>query len=107
MGYYTSFGVSFEDVNGFGVEPNEIELIEKQLEEFGFEDNFLHSKWYDYTTDMCKLSAKFPTVLFTLCGEGEESLDTWKEYYLNGKYQSARAKITYPKMNLKGKWNAP
>lgn len=56
--------------------------------------------WHDHRKDMVRLSAVFPDVLFTLWGDGEETDDLWKEYYLNGKCQIARAVITYPDCGL-------
>jgi len=53
------------------------------------------TKWYDHQKDMKVLSEKFPTVLFTLNGEGEEGGDLWKEYWLGGKVQVAQARIVY------------
>jgi hypothetical protein len=51
------------------------------------------TKWYDREKDMRALSSQFPTVLFTLHGEGEDNDDIWTEYYLDGKIQLERAKI--------------
>lgn len=51
--------------------------------------------WYDHDVDMKWLSEKFPTVLFTLKGEGEESGDMWIKYYRNGKCQECRAEIVF------------
>ena len=52
--------------------------------------------WYDHQKDMISLSTAFPTVLFTLCGHGDEAEDRWKEYYLHGKCQVAKGEIVYP-----------
>lgn len=49
--------------------------------------------WDDYDTCMLSMSREFPTVLFTLCGKGEENSDIWNEYYLNGKRQVEIAQI--------------
>ena len=52
-------------------------------------------KWYDHRKDMIRVSKDYPDILFTLSGEGEEPEDLWKEYYLNGQYQEAKAVITF------------
>jgi hypothetical protein len=52
-------------------------------------------KWYEHDKEMLAASRKFPSVLFTLSGEGEESGDFWRRYYKNGKCQEARAQIVY------------
>jgi hypothetical protein len=50
-------------------------------------------KWYDHDDELKEFSKKFPTWLFTLCGEGEEPGDIWKEYFVNGKMQKEVAKF--------------
>ena len=44
-------------------------------------------KWYDGTADMKQVSQRFPGVVITLSGEGEDSDDRWVEYHHNGKVQ--------------------
>jgi len=42
---------------------------------------------------------KYPDILFTLEGKGEESDDLWISYYQNGKAQHCQAEIVYPEYN--------
>jgi hypothetical protein len=52
-------------------------------------------KWYEHDEDMKRLSNRFPTVLFTLEGKGEESGDIWIKYFKGGKSQRVNAKIVF------------
>lgn len=56
-------------------------------------------KWYDWKQDMKAISIKYPEVLFTLTGEGEEPGDMWIAYFKHGKMQVCPAQITYPEFN--------
>lgn len=58
-------------------------------------------KWYDSNEELAEFSKKYPEWLFILSGEGEESGDIWKNYYLNGKVQKAVAKITFDEFDEK------
>ena len=59
------------------------------------------TKWYEYDENMKTISKKYPETIFILEGEGEESGDIWKRYYLNGKVQVAEAKISYDEFDEK------
>lgn len=50
-------------------------------------------RWYEHEKDMREISSRYPHIFFTLTGEGEESGDLWKKYFLNGKCQVAKAAI--------------
>lgn len=52
-------------------------------------------KWYEHKDDMKRLSARFPTVLFTLEGKGEEPGDLWIMYFKGGKSQRVDARIVF------------
>jgi hypothetical protein len=54
------------------------------------------SRWYEHQEDMTEFSKKYPTFLFVLNGEGEESGDIWREYFLNGKSQHEKATLQIP-----------
>ena len=53
------------------------------------------TKWYNHENDMREISKQFPDIIFQLNGEGEESGDIWVKYFVNGKMQTASAKITF------------
>lgn len=52
-------------------------------------------KWYEHESDLRAFSKQYPRLLFILEGEGEENEDMWKEYYVNGKMQKAKAVISF------------
>lgn len=52
-------------------------------------------KWYNHEEDIRKVSLRFPDVLFTLHGVGEEYPDIWIKYFKNGKMQRRDAIITF------------
>lgn len=62
-------------------------------------------KWYEHEEQMAELSKKFPEVLFTLHGEGEDAMDLWIHYFKNGKIQRRKAKITFEPMTQTG-WHS-
>jgi len=54
------------------------------------------TKWYEHENDMKAVSKEYPDVIFKLEGEGGNSLyDIWVKYFVNGKMQTAEAKITF------------
>ena len=53
--------------------------------------------WYEHQEDMARVSRVWPGVTFTLNLNGEDSRDFLKEYYLNGKVQTAPGEIVYEK----------
>jgi len=55
--------------------------------------------WYQHEPDMKNFSLKYPSVLFTLCGQGDNNDDNWVKYFKNGKVQEEQARITYPEFD--------
>lgn len=64
-------------------------------EMYGAADGGNTCKWYECEEEMRIVSAQFPGVLFELTGNGEEPGDIWIAYFLDGKMQKERARITY------------
>lgn len=100
MGYYTDYRLDVCTATKFGdsfttancISP----LIETQLEdeiekldvfEGGDCDSgwYGNAKWYDWEEDMLLLSKRFPEIMFTLGGIGEEFGDIWEAYFYDGR----------------------
>lgn len=105
MGYYTRYTL---EVRGDG-------YFYKKFMDEGFDEPFgtyevspadlVHNncdsmKWYDYNKDMQELSESWPNVLFILSGEGEESGDIWRAYYMNGHEERVQAEIVFREPDL-------
>ena len=74
----------------------EIDPLEFFPEADSFEKEFEESrKWYNYKSDMKKLSLKFPDTYFLLYGVGEEQGDVWKAYFYNGEVQIIKTILTF------------
>jgi hypothetical protein len=108
MGYYTYFEITVP------AKVDRDDIIEKLevLSEYSFEKTGSNEKtktfatadsckWYSHESNMIELSEMFPKVLFQVDGDGEESDDIWRTYYLNGKTQSVEVKTVYGKPNMK------
>lgn len=96
MGYYTDFELSF-DTNT--VDEQEVYDYIREIADYDFEDGYLNGKWYSHVQDMVEVSKKWPDVLFTLEGNGEEHGDMWRKYFKNGKVQVCEAVITFPQFD--------
>lgn len=101
MGYYTKFDL---DVISGQSDPVELERFYQDQgndKTFGSYDLPLDlndsepMKWYDWKKDMEALSMDYPNVLLVLSGEGEESGDIWKSYFMNGQSQVVKAKVVF------------
>lgn len=88
MGYYTRYELSIDGA------ADSDRIHEEVIAESGYSNPFEDEcKWYDHEAHIKNVSARHPGVIFTLHGEGEESGDIWKKYFLNGKVQVAKAEI--------------
>lgn len=102
MGYYTDYEISIEKHNSAidVTDPTFVETVVGHLNEisdYEFDEDLEISgvKWYDWESDMRKLSAEFPAVLFIVDGNGEEDGDIWRAYITDGKVQCERARIQF------------
>jgi len=106
MGYYTAYNISYkvpegEDrdklsydlARGLHAINSDFYYTENSTIEDMIEEDVM--KWYDHTEDMIELSKLFPTIVFTVEGNGEDRDDIWREYYFNGKFQYAPATIIF------------
>ena len=115
MGYYTRFelditGTGDRWVTGVDAKGEKVKVnigidhgeVQQEICDLsGYTDPFdtdTH-KWYDHDEHMRSVSKKYPDLLFTLSGEGEESGDLWVKYYKGGKCQVELAKIEYGKFD--------
>lgn len=100
MGYYTRHTLTIIDNDDINIHTKVQDYINENEDlEYALGDDFGESsdscKWYEHENDMRKISKAFPDILFLLEGEGEDSGDMWKEYYLDGKMQRCQAKLTF------------
>lgn len=99
MGYYTAYKLEEPSVGrelGWEI----AEQMERYDTNYGKLSQFIGGygesiKWYDHEIDMKAFSKRFPDVVFTLHGEGEESGDLWVKYFKDGKMQRVDAVISY------------
>lgn len=93
MAYYTNYNLHFDA-------DNRQEIIEVLEQTSGISWNgrlyLFGAKWYQHDNHMLTLSTLFPSVLFTLDGEGESQGDIWIKQYKNGKTRSVKAQTIIP-----------
>ena len=92
--------VSFDEQLGLEIQLEQVLNQDDFGEGYGPLINFVNGnadscKWYDHEKDMIQLSKLFPSVKFTLRGEGEEAGDLWIRYFLDGKKQVCQARIVF------------
>lgn len=106
MGYITNFKLKVYDKDWDGDKSRKADKTYEFKDLCLVKDNWgdyissaidgMEAKWYEYDTDMRSLSRVYPNYLFELTGDGEESEDNWKAYYLNGKSQVEQGILFYP-----------
>lgn len=112
MGYYTQFSLSEPEscVPGKRLTGDEyMEILGTKVSAYSFTvaellDDGFYGKWYDWVEDMLELSKKYPDVLFTLDGAGEEPGDIWSCWFADGKKYFATVEMRYPEMPPVEEW---
>tara|TARA_R110002020_G_scaffold49068_1_gene140010 strand:+ start:355 stop:663 length:309 start_codon:yes stop_codon:yes gene_type:complete len=93
MGYYTDYTVEVENGDPFD---RVLDAIKEKSFYSSWVGNALEGeKWYSQSDDVKAVSEVYPDKLIVVSGEGEESGDIWREYFLNGKSQYVKAKLTF------------
>jgi hypothetical protein len=90
MGYYTNFKLQVTDE--FAKNDASLEFYFGSMSDGTLVKN---SKWYEHEEEMKAFSSKYPDILFTLYGDGEEEHDIWCKYFRHGKMQIAYAEIKF------------
>lgn len=93
MGYYTDFKLVINSDEDQDIDHHEA-ISELYNEGYYIWDEGL--KWYDWEENMREYSQKYPHILFSLYGNGEENGDIWVAYILNGKVQYEELPKTFP-----------
>ena len=102
MAYYTYYELedTYDEETDSAIEEELFEYVSENKAEF---KEFIYAiigknacAWYNHEIDMIKLSKKFPRVIFTLLGKGDETFDLWKKYFYKGMMQIAKAEVTFP-----------
>lgn len=97
MGYYTRFELKVHEgdrnIEDILKESQEFDGLDYAMDESGEGEEPV--KWYSHVKDMLSLSEKYPDVVFSLKGDGEEQGDSWFKYFRDGKMQECYAKIEY------------
>lgn len=103
MEYATSYGLEIKELKA---DSNEaiIDNLRKASEgaKYAIDENGEteeSSKWYDHEKDLIEFSKRYPSKVFILSGEGEETGDIWKSYFVNGKVQTEKAEIQVAKFD--------
>ena len=99
MGYYTSYTLTVDSCKkDTPLSPDFLADLKDKLpflEQDDCETFSCYTTWYDHERDLCLLSRKYPSYLFSLYGDGDGSEDMWYAYFQNGKTQFCPSVITF------------
>ena len=103
MGYYTDFTVSIDTEDKAVIEKFFDDLTVQSDYDFSGRSNVRsigEAKWYTEETDIKLMSIRYPNLLITVDGDGEESGDVWRSKALNGVYRRTRATMLIPEIDM-------
>lgn len=103
MGYYTHYHLTisasedtYETIKK-EVEKQIIAMVDIDPDEFEeLIDMTVELKWYDHEEDMKQIAKMFPTVYFTLEGQGEGKEDIWIKQFHGDEYYESYGEIIEP-----------
>lgn len=109
MGYLTNFRLDMKDAKThepiyegsmiFHAVREAFEKINKYIDFDGLIDGSAELyKWYDWRTQMLQLAREFPSIHFTLSGEGEDRENNWIADFIDNRFAFRRAEIVYPEL---------
>lgn len=90
MGYSTQFEIVTTPPLEFNLWP-----VEFYLHDDSFGTVTTNGKWYSWAKDLTEFSLKYPHILFSVHGEGEDPSDIWNSYFQAGKNQHCKAILTF------------
>lgn len=98
MGYYTAYSIAYDALKTTSEIDSAIEAFFKGVDGGGwatYAGEILGGvrKWYDQEIDMYCLSKKFPDILFTVSGHGDDWDDSWEEHWQDGSMQHCHMEI--------------
>lgn len=98
MGYCTAYNITYDGSKTTSETDSAIEKFFMKVDGGGWEvyageicgENRM---WYDQEIDMYCLSKKFPDILFTVSGHGDDWDDSWEEHWQDGSMQHCHMEI--------------
>lgn len=93
MGYYTDYYIRLSMPNKALIE--QLEELSGEIFEGDNQEVSVNAKWYNCREHLAQITKKFPNVVVSVTGYGEEVADIWHEFWLNGQYQFEQLEIKF------------
>jgi hypothetical protein len=102
MGYYTYFSLDIIHGDKSILDTEEFHEYFERVTSYDYSDLEYESiKWNNHEADMTKISLAYPTTVFELYGDGEDSDDYWRQVFVNGHSKTSIAELVYPPIDIK------